>query len=426
MAPEDRHYYELIREGTPCRAYLDVEFARSTNFHVDGESMMQVLRNLLHCHAQHHLILRICRIVELESSTPWKFSRHLILHLGVQHTDAPGEVLFPAGNHQVGSWIRGLWTMVELLAGSDSLQDDARLPPPFEGFTRDQLRQLLVRNEAGDAYQSCIDMGMYTRNRNFRLALSSKISKLVPLVPIADGFDTQNYVWFADTLVCPPADMVRPLSSSQLGQIANLPLFAIGQVKGEGVRSSPEHFTLRLGFQERRRDAAIPTAESARSAFPELNASLRAYLTSVTLPRGPAIAVAPLDIQFKSINHFPDSHTLVYSILGSRFCHRIGREHKSNAVYYVVDTRDGVCTQRCFDPDCLHYRSPSIPLLGADMCSVQEWDFTEGDADADTFEELVDPPEHCALTDADLIRAVEEVEQLHPLNHAPSLVAHPA
>lgn len=45
---------------------------------------------------------------------------------------------------------------------------------------------------------------------------------------------------------------------------------------------------------------------------------------------------------------------------GSRYCHRVGREHKSNHVYFVV-TAAGV-HQRCFDPACKGFKSDAQPL----------------------------------------------------------------
>ena len=39
----DRHFYEIIREGTPCRLYFDVEFDRTCNVHLDGDSSVELL-----------------------------------------------------------------------------------------------------------------------------------------------------------------------------------------------------------------------------------------------------------------------------------------------------------------------------------------------------------------------------------------------
>ena len=53
-----------------------------------------------------------------------------------------------------------------------------------------------------------------------------------------------------------------------------------------------------------------------------------------------------------------------YEIGGSRWCNRIGRQHKSNHVAYRVDLEGGSAWQTCWDGDCraARYRSPCIPI----------------------------------------------------------------
>lgn len=53
---------------------------------------------------------------------------------------------------------------------------------------------------------------------------------------------------------------------------------------------------------------------------------------------------------------------MVYSMSRNRYCERIGREHKSNHVMYVVDLRRADYYQKCHDPDCQGYRSPLRPI----------------------------------------------------------------
>ncbi|KAJ3054490.1 hypothetical protein HK097_001671, partial [Rhizophlyctis rosea] len=90
-----------------------------------------------------------------------------------------------------------------------------------------------------------------------------------------------------------------------------------------------------------------------------------------------------------------------------RFCSNIGRQHKSNGVYYVVDLKTGVFNQRhvCYDPDCRHFRSPDIciplhlnPFSAADMNGGDEIDLDGG------------------LTDADVLAIGEAVDVLFEMN----------
>lgn len=59
---------------------------------------------------------------------------------------------------------------------------------------------------------------------------------------------------------------------------------------------------------------------------------------------------------------FSEDSLIVYSMLRNRYCERIGREHKSNHVMYIVDIRRGIYYQKCYDPDCRDYRSPIRPV----------------------------------------------------------------
>jgi DNA-directed primase/polymerase protein len=49
-------------------------------------------------------------------------------------------------------------------------------------------------------------------------------------------------------------------------------------------------------------------------------------------------------------------------VAACRWCGNIGRQHKSNGIYIVVDLSAGLWWQKCFDPDCRAYRSETMPL----------------------------------------------------------------
>lgn len=59
---------------------------------------------------------------------------------------------------------------------------------------------------------------------------------------------------------------------------------------------------------------------------------------------------------------YDQSQLLIYLIEGNRWCGNIQREHKSNHVYYIADLKFQNLYQKCFDPDCIHYRSPEIHI----------------------------------------------------------------
>ncbi|PHJ22128.1 herpesviridae ul52 ul70 dna primase, partial [Cystoisospora suis] len=61
-----------------------------------------------------------------------------------------------------------------------------------------------------------------------------------------------------------------------------------------------------------------------------------------------------------SILFFRDSSTAVVTLQGNRFCERIGRPHKSNAVKLVINVKEGLFYQKCFDIDCSGFRSTPV------------------------------------------------------------------
>lgn len=56
--------------------------------------------------------------------------------------------------------------------------------------------------------------------------------------------------------------------------------------------------------------------------------------------------------------------TITYEMTGSRWCNRVGRQHRSNAVQWCVYARDRVAVQRCWDAECRSagYTSPAVRL----------------------------------------------------------------
>lgn len=97
--PAQRHFYEIIRASTPCNLYFDLEFYREANPDVAHDSLMATFRELVkrRIKAVFGLELLDDHIVELDSTTPAKFSRHWTVHL-------PNRFLFSCTTH-VGQFV---------------------------------------------------------------------------------------------------------------------------------------------------------------------------------------------------------------------------------------------------------------------------------------------------------------------------------
>ncbi|KAL8597381.1 hypothetical protein ACOMHN_056144 [Nucella lapillus] len=78
-----RHHYEVIPEGHPCKLYFDLEFHKPANPAADGEVMVDTLIKYVCCWLRELYGVQCDRdtVLELSASTETKFSRHLIFQL---------------------------------------------------------------------------------------------------------------------------------------------------------------------------------------------------------------------------------------------------------------------------------------------------------------------------------------------------------
>ncbi|XP_015772124.1 PREDICTED: DNA-directed primase/polymerase protein-like [Acropora digitifera] len=163
-------------------------------------------------------------IVDLDSSTSSKFSRHLIFHL-------PGAVF--KDNIHVGNFVRHIIASLQTKLGYGLEQPDSQLAErsgilqscndrtPASMYEEDaekrvsleEMKELFVKDEKGSFVTFC-DEGVYTRNRNFRIFKSTKIGKNSHLVVSNQNMfkpslkdregrfsKHQEYLFFLDSLV---------------------------------------------------------------------------------------------------------------------------------------------------------------------------------------------------------------------------------
>lgn len=96
----------------------------------------------------------------------------------------------------------------------------------------------------------------------------------------------------------------------------------------------------------------VPTASSTgKSPFPAVEKFVESIASTGNVPG-----------KIRCWYWFSEYELIVYSMSRNRYCERIGREHKSNHVMFVVDLRRAAFYQKCHDPDCRGYRSPLRPV----------------------------------------------------------------
>ena len=342
-SPGTRHVYEIVREARPCRLYLDVEFEVAAEEAggrrvEDGPRLLS--RMLLHVARELRdavgELVGVADFLVLDSSTPAKFSRHVVLHL-------PSGRLFE-NNAACGRVV--ISAVARAVAAGDA--DAAEI----------------------------VDTKVYTRNRAFRMLWSRKFGKSVVLDvapenefgPVDEDSDEGACRLLGDALVC-PLGAVGEVASSALVHLpssyVSASAAAAAEVKGFTAHAQPRtHANARRGGATDDEndssnvagvadDAAAP---GTRECFdPSPNPLLDAFIRNLAS----ANAGPPADIRSWSVR----GSSIRYAIARNRFCARIGREHRSNHVFFLVDaasTDAAFARQLCTDPDCRGFASPGV------------------------------------------------------------------
>ena len=163
IPPRRRHYYEIIRENSPCRLYFDCEFYKEFNPTVDGDSMMGLFTRYVATALQSYfgIMVSLENFLDLDSSTDTKCSHHIIVHL-------PENQLF-LNNLHIGNFVT-------------KIANDCRPSVSASATAQPYASELWVQGKKNDI---CFfaDLAVYTKNRAFRLVYSSKFQRDTILLP---------------------------------------------------------------------------------------------------------------------------------------------------------------------------------------------------------------------------------------------------
>ncbi|KAI9112899.1 hypothetical protein K1719_016013 [Acacia pycnantha] len=324
-----RHHYEVIKEGLPCHLYFDLEFNKRVNPGKDGDEMVDLLISvILEALNEKYFICGDPEwIVELDSSTDEKFSRHLIIRIP--------KTAFKDNSH-AGAFVSEMCSQVQ-----NAREKDGRFEKLFvkkDSSSGDGLNQLFV------------DTAVYSRNRCFRLPLSSKAGKSSVLVP-SGRYKCKNLgeeEMFMASLIC--------------NMDADCKKYLVGKPESNCVKTlhydtevnyNHEHcHQYPLKFTSSSCESDVPAAYFVgKSPFPFLDKFVES-----------TASVGNISGKIRAWYWFSEFGLIVYSMSRNRYCERIGREHKSNHVIYVIDLRSAMYYQKCHDPDCRGYRSPMRPI----------------------------------------------------------------
>ncbi|XP_071663736.1 DNA-directed primase/polymerase protein isoform X2 [Patagioenas fasciata] len=368
------HCYEVIPEKDACKLYFDLEFYKPANPGADGKSMVakliefvsQKLKELydVNCSAKD--------VLNLDSSTDEKFSRHLIflpqktvfkdnIHVGnfvrkilqpaIRLMESHAAVVIPEGAGCVSQCSAEAVGLDGSLTNLTAVEGAAKGWPAVACETKDmetghqgensEFSFLIVNDKEGDK-QLFVDLGVYTKNRNFRMYKSSKAGKNVILkiaednkfVPNCEENVSLEEAYFLSSLICNVRirDDTKVLSSGFSEEERKVSAF----FNSKTPRSSRDFME---GYQD--------------SPYPEVDNFVRSLVNKDGVQGG-----------IRRWNYFSLEELLVYDIFGYRWCENIGRAHKSNNIMILVDLKKEVWYQKCHDPVCRekNFKSQSFPL----------------------------------------------------------------
>lgn len=325
------HCYEVIPEGAVCKLYFDLEFHKPSNTGADGKRMVSLLIQYV-CEKLKEVYGIECsgkNVLNLDSSTGDKFSRHIIFNL-------PNTAF--KDNIHAGRFVHKI---LESLLTKRNLQVEANKTqgPQTKKCKHEEtdLSFLLIKNRDGED-GLFVDLGVYTKNRNFRLYKSSKVGKNAAFTVAEDnrftpkaekGISGEEKIFLA-SLVCNLSftgqkilTFSEPVQDSKTIKTSEASVTS-QDVSLSGCSSSPhqelDHFVLTLVQKD------------------GIQGSIRRW------------------------NYFASEQLLVYDITNYRWCEHVSRHHKSNNIMIVVDLKEEVWYQKCHDPECRNFRSSSYPL----------------------------------------------------------------
>lgn len=162
MSSRFRHHYEVIQEGLPCHLYFDLEFNKRENADRNGDEMVDLLLIVIFDALLEKYSIQGSEdfVIELDSSTEDKFSRHLIIRLP--------KTAFKDNLH-TGAFVAEICSRIQSYRARDKNYD-----------------KLLISKGSSSAdgdFHLFIDTAVYSRNRCFRLPFSSKAGKNSVLLP---------------------------------------------------------------------------------------------------------------------------------------------------------------------------------------------------------------------------------------------------
>ncbi|XP_037850094.2 DNA-directed primase/polymerase protein isoform X1 [Chlorocebus sabaeus] len=436
------HCYEVIPENAVCKLYFDLEFNKPANPGADGKKMVALLIEYV-CKVLRELYGVNCSaedVLNLDSSTDEKFSRHLIFQLH--------DVAFKDNIH-VGNFLRKiLQPALDLLGSEDDNSASETTGHGFPHFLEAPARQEFSFTEKatgeswtlnseklerlGSAEQSSPDLSFVVVKNN--VGEKHLFVDLESVCQFTQTNPARIFIWIASTLQ-------TNLGSVDIFTILSLPIYAHGvytrnrnfrlyksskigkrvalevtedntffPIRSKDVSDEYQYFLSSLVSNVRFSDTlriltcdpsqnkqkgvgyfnsigtSVETIEGFQcSPYPEVDHFVLSLVNKDGIKGG-----------IRRWNYFFPEELLVYDICKYRWCENIGRAHKSNNIMILVDLKNEVWYQKCHDPVCKaeNFKSDCFPLP-AEVCLLflfkEEEELTTDEADETRSNETQNP-----------------------------------
>lgn len=411
-----RHYYELIKERTPCRLYFDIEFSKLTNPDISDDTAEGLLQEFFTELSQElterynpSRPLLYSDIIDLDSSTATKFSRHWIVHM-------PDQTLF-AHAIAAGRFVQDLIGQLANLQATGQLVHHRPLlhkylfvqaaPSKSNPLEVNDHSQDRTASMAANKTSCFIDLGVYTRNRLFRLMGSSKFGKSASDAlriaktnefPFPEGFGNECFylpsmeehlrkgqqqgVTIDQGENTHGADVEDELTEAVNKFVAStdwtLHAEALAQTLVVPVNVSKIDFPIlpydddekkennNCGKAKKGSSGATRTSAASPTVGPSPYPVLDNYVLKILAARGGIQG----SIRAWSIDSDSQGNpvSIAYQMSRNRWCECVRRAHKSNNIMWTVDFVSWQCIQGCHDPECRGLRFRGTPIdLPADV-----------------------------------------------------------
>jgi len=333
-----QHFYEVILDERPCWLYFDLEFKRSLN----PESEPAVVAREFYAALDRFLESVLgCRhepdsVVELDSTTPEKFSKHVLVKRLVD-----GRQLAFLDNGHAGVLVMNFIKFME----AERQQDTAT------------ASNLFFFSDADDKERgtSLVDGCVYSRNRCFRLLFSSKFGKKRPLTmsrgdalrqppPLQllssiASFVPSSTILFSDERI--PLPVGRPGVASGSRKCKAKKCTNTGGINGDRNEDGVAN----------ERPGLVHVRLAPDSPYVMLFKFLVEHWDKARAKHERSTGTAPTKVQSSVL--VGDGRYLCVTLSNNRFCFRKGMSHKANSIYFVIDQSRKVFYQKCHDTfDC--------------------------------------------------------------------------